>query len=57
MRENILLMLTLLLFELCFIDTLTDGMVDSVDNKILREQMLNWKISKIPNNPIVYQQF
>ena len=27
------------------------------NNPGLREQMLNWKISKIPNNPIVYQQF
>ena len=38
-KNNALLMAALLLFELFLIDTITDGMVDSIDNKILREQI------------------
>ena len=38
-KNNPLLMATLFLFELFLIDTITDGMVDSIDNKILREQI------------------
>ena len=38
-RSNALLMCSLLLFELFFIDTLMEGMVDKVDNKLLREQL------------------
>ena len=36
---NMLLMCSLLLFELFFLETLLEGMVDSVDNKLLREQL------------------
>ena len=39
LKGNVLLMCTLLLFELFLIDTITDGMVDGIDNKILREQI------------------
>lgn len=36
---NMLLMCSLLLFELFFLETLLEGMVDSIDNKLLREQL------------------
>ena len=36
--KNFLLMFILLLFELFMIDTLIDGSVDKIDNKILKEQ-------------------
>ncbi len=38
-RKNIVLMATLLLFELFFIETFLDGLVDKVDNKLLKEQI------------------
>lgn len=37
--SNFLLMFILLLFELFMIDTLIDGSVDKIDNKILKEQI------------------
>ena len=37
--NNYLLMASLLLFEIFFLETLLEGMVDKVDNKILREQL------------------
>ncbi len=37
--KNFLLMFILLLFELFMIDTLIDGSVDKIDNKILKEQI------------------
>lgn len=37
--SNMLLMCSLLLFELFFLETLLEGMVDSIDNKLLREQL------------------
>ena len=36
---NYLLLSSLLLFEIFFLETLLEGMVDSVDNKLLREQL------------------
>ena len=39
LKNNPLIMCTLLLFELFLIDTVTNGMVDTIDNKILREQI------------------
>ena len=36
---NYLLMCSLLLFEIFFLETVLEGMVDKVDNKILREQL------------------
>ena len=36
---NYLLLCSLLLFELFFIDSLMEGMVDGIDNKLLREQL------------------
>jgi len=38
-KSNYLLMSTLLLFELFFIDTLITGMVDKIDNNLLRQQL------------------
>ena len=38
-KADILLMSTLLLFEIFFIETIISGMVDKIDNKILREQI------------------
>ena len=38
-KSNTLLMSILLLFELFMIDTLIDGSVDKIDNKILKEQI------------------
>ena len=38
-HSNLLLMGTLLLFELVMIDTFIDGMVDKIDNKLLNEQI------------------
>ena len=38
-KSNTLVMSSLLLFELFFIDTLIDGMVDGIDNKILKQQI------------------
>ncbi len=38
-KENILLMCILLLFELLIIETITEGMVDKLDNKILKQQI------------------
>ena len=38
-QSNLLLMGTLLLFELVMIDTFIDGMVDKIDNKLLNEQI------------------
>jgi len=37
--SNYLLMCSLLLFELFFLETLLEGMVDGVDNKLLKEQL------------------
>jgi hypothetical protein len=39
LHSNILLMSTLLLFELFLIDSIIDGMVDGIDNKILKQQI------------------
>ena len=38
-KSNYLLMFILLIFELFMIDTLIDGSVDKIDNKILKEQI------------------
>jgi hypothetical protein len=38
-RSNYLLMCSLLLFELFFMESLLEGMVDGIDNKLLREQL------------------
>lgn len=38
-HANTLLMVILLLFELFMVDTLIDGSVDKIDNKILKEQL------------------
>lgn len=38
-KGNYILMSTLLLFELFFIDTLITGMVDKIDNNLLRQQL------------------
>ena len=38
-RSNMLLMATLLIFEIFFIETLLSGMVDKKDNQLLREQV------------------
>lgn len=38
-KNNIVLLATLLLFELFFIETFLSGMVDKVDNKLLKEQI------------------
>lgn len=38
-KTNLILMATLLLFELFFAETLLTGMVDKVDNKLLKEQI------------------
>ena len=38
-KDNILLMSILLIFELFIIDTLVEGMVDKIDNNLLREQI------------------
>ncbi len=38
-HENTLLMSMLLIFELFMVDTFIDGMVDKLDNKLLREQI------------------
>ena len=38
-KSDYLLMSTLLLFEIFFIETIISGMVDKIDNKILREQI------------------
>lgn len=38
-KNNIILMSTLLLFLLFFIETLLSGMVDKIDNKLLKEQI------------------
>ena len=38
-KNNTVLLATLLLFELFFIETLLSGMVDKVDNKLLKEQI------------------
>ncbi len=38
-KSNTLLMAILLLFELFMIDTLVDGMVDKIDNKLLIQQI------------------
>ncbi|MCI9177035.1 MAG: hypothetical protein HFJ28_00230, partial [Clostridia bacterium] len=38
-HENTLLMFMLLIFELFMVDTFLDGMVDKLDNKLLREQI------------------
>lgn len=37
--SNILLMSILLIFELFIVDTMVDGMVDKIDNKLLKEQI------------------
>ena len=37
--SNYMLLASLLLFELFFIETLLEGMVDGIDNKLLREQL------------------
>lgn len=38
-KSNFLIMSSVLLFEIFFIETIIEGMVDSVDNKLLREQL------------------
>ncbi len=38
-KENTVLLATLLLFELFFIETFLSGLVDKVDNKLLKEQI------------------
>lgn len=38
-KNNVLLMASLLLFEIFFIDSMFEGMVDGIDNKLLREQL------------------
>ena len=38
-HSNVLLMSILLIFELFIIDTVVDGMVDKIDNNLLREQI------------------
>ncbi|MFQ8987880.1 MAG: hypothetical protein ACLR6T_04255, partial [Intestinibacter sp.] len=38
-KQNILLMSILLIFELFVVDSMTEGMVDKLDNKLLREQI------------------
>lgn len=38
-KSNFLLMSILLIFELFIVDTLVDGMVDKIDNKLLKEQI------------------
>lgn len=38
-KNNILLMSILLIFELFIVDSMIDGMVDKVDNKLLKEQI------------------
>lgn len=38
-RSNPILMLTLFLFELFFIETFMEGMVDKIDNQLLRQQV------------------
>ena len=38
-HSNVLLMSILLIFELFIVDTMVDGMVDKIDNKLLREQI------------------
>ena len=38
-HSNILLLFILLMFELFMIDTLIDGSVDKIDNKLLKEQL------------------
>ena len=38
-RHNPVLMLTLFLFELFFIETFMEGMVDKIDNQLLRQQV------------------
>ena len=38
-KSNMLLMATLLIFEIFFIETLLSGMVDKKDNQLLREQV------------------
>ena len=38
-KSNTVLLATLLLFELFFAETLLGGMVDKVDNKLLKEQI------------------
>ena len=38
-KNNVVLLATLLLFELFFTETLLSGMVDKVDNKLLKEQI------------------
>lgn len=38
-RKNPVLMLTLFLFELFFVETFMEGMVDKIDNQLLRQQI------------------
>ena len=38
-KNNLLLMSILLIFELFIIDSMVDGMVDKIDNKLLKEQI------------------
>ena len=38
-KQNILLMAILLIFELFVVDSMTEGMVDKIDNKLLKEQI------------------
>ena len=38
-KQNILLMSILLIFELFVVDSMTEGMVDKIDNKLLKEQI------------------
>ena len=38
-KSNSLLMAIMLIFELFIIDTLVDGMVDKIDNKLLVQQI------------------
>ena len=38
-KDNVLIMFFLIAFELFMIDTIIDGMVDKIDNKLLKEQI------------------
>ena len=38
-KHNFLLMCILLIFELFIVDTMVEGMVDKIDNKLLKEQI------------------
>ena len=39
MRKNLTIMLALFLFEIMFVETIIEGFVDKIDNKLLRQQI------------------